>query len=115
MVEREEDPRRRAIPTVRPSPTTKHGFLGHYGWIQKQLIELKDQQTKLALQQNASRNTANRRGPDCFICCGRRKRHRRGFAKTEVFKHIFPKSGNHQLRATNYYSRTLSAGSSIIT
>jgi hypothetical protein len=30
------------------SPTTKHcDFQGHYGWIQKQLIELKDQQTKL--------------------------------------------------------------------
>jgi hypothetical protein len=67
-------------------------FSGHYGWIQKQLIELKDQQTKLQpYSKNASRNTANRRGPDCFICCGRRKRHRRGFAKTEVSSIYFPK------------------------
>jgi hypothetical protein len=93
----------------------KIAILGHYGWIQKQLIELKDQQTKLQpYSKNASRNTANRRGPDCFICCGRRKRHRRGFAKTEVSNIYFPKSGNHQLRAIQTY-RALSAGSSIIT
>jgi hypothetical protein len=43
-------------------------FSGHYGWIQKQLIELKDQQTKLQLySKNASRNTANRRGPDYML------------------------------------------------
>jgi hypothetical protein len=43
-------------------------FSGHYGWIQKQLIELKDQQTNCSLTaKNASRNTANRRGPDFYM------------------------------------------------
>jgi hypothetical protein len=72
-------------------------FSGHYGWIQKQLIELKINKQNCSLTaKNASRNTANRRGPDCFICCGRKTS--KGFAKTEVCIY-FPKVGNHQLRA----------------
>jgi hypothetical protein len=35
---------------------------------------------------------------DQIICCGRRKRHRSWFEDGK-FQHIFPKKGNHQLRA----------------
>jgi hypothetical protein len=88
--------------------TTKHcDFQGITAGYKSNL--LKDQQTKFALQQKKCNNTANRRGPDCFICCGRRTS--KGFAKRKFQAYISPKVGNYQLSYTNHYSRALSAGS----
>jgi hypothetical protein len=92
--------------------TTKHcDFQGITAGYKSNL--LKDQQTKFALQQKKCNNTANRRGPDCFICCGRRNIE--GFCEEEVSSIYFPKSGKLSIKSyTNHYSRALSAGSSLL-
>jgi hypothetical protein len=108
MVERTKKTSLQAARQICPMPcpeeyahsTTKHcDFQGITAGYKSNLLKKINKQNCSLTAKNASRNTANRRGPDCFICCGRRKRHRRGFAKTEVSSIYFPKVGNHQLRA----------------
>jgi uncharacterized protein YggU (UPF0235/DUF167 family) len=62
-------------------------ILGHYGWIQKQLIELKDQQTKL--QPTAKKCAVMQIEEDQIVLYAAVEgKDIEGFAKTEVSKHI---------------------------
>jgi hypothetical protein len=67
-------------------------FSGHYGWIQKQLIELKINKQIAQQKKNASRNTEE----DQIVLYAAVEGDRRGFAKTEVSSIYFPKVGNYQ-------------------
>jgi hypothetical protein len=68
-------------------------FSGHYGWIQKQLIELKDQQTHL--KQAAIPQIEE---DQIVLYAAVEGKTSKGFCE-EVSSIYFLKSGNHQLRA----------------
>jgi hypothetical protein len=85
-------------------------FQGITAGYKKQLIELKINKQNCSLLAKMQAVIPNRRGPDCFICCGGKDIE--GFCE-EVSSIYFPKWETIK-SYTNHYSRTLSAGSSIL-
>jgi hypothetical protein len=73
-------------------------FSGHYGWIQKQLIELKDQQTKLQPSKKMQA-VIPQIEEDQIVLYAVKEKTSKGFAKTGSFKHIFPKSGKPSIKS----------------
>jgi hypothetical protein len=87
-------------------------FSGHYGWIQKQLIELKDQQTKLALQQKC-KPIPQIEEDQIVLYAAVEGKDIEGFCEDGSF-HI-PQKWKPSIKSyTNHYSRALSAGSPLL-
>jgi hypothetical protein len=80
-------------------------FSGHYGWIQKQLIELKINKQNCSLQQKMQAVIPQIEEDQIVLYAAVEGKDIEGFAKTEVSSIYFPKVGNSIKSYTNTTAR----------